>query len=109
MTIFYSPEPDPSGRRADSPQSTNSLAKERLATVDMKYRDASEILTEFLKITGGEGVRPSEEDEVQIQESEQQILAAEQDRVRSRLDLEAKRRERRLLQQARHAVGEIRV
>ncbi|KAI4146907.1 MAG: hypothetical protein LQ340_005761 [Diploschistes diacapsis] len=109
MTIFFSPDPESSTKRLERGSATGSLVNDKLKTIDMKHRDETEILAEFLKITNGEEVIASEEDKLKLQESEQQSAQTEQDKTRSRLDLEAKRSEKRLLEQARHAVGGLRM
>ena len=107
MTVFFTPETEPSTSSADSVDT--SLINERLQSIDMKFRDESEILAELLKITKGRTAQVTEEDEMQLQESNQLQSKTEQDRTRSRLVLEAKMREKRLLEQARQAVGGVRV
>ena len=107
MTVFFTPETEPSTNNADSVD--RSLINERLQTIDMKFRDESEILAELLKITQGQAVQVTEEDELQLQESNQLQSKTEQDRTRSRLVVEARMREKRLLEQARQVVGGVRM
>ncbi|MCJ1325875.1 hypothetical protein MMC10_002538 [Thelotrema lepadinum] len=107
MTVFFTPETEPLANSSDSVD--NSLINEKLQTIDMRFRDQSEILAELLKITKGMEVQVTEEDKLQLQESQQLQSSTEQDRIRSRLDHEARMREKRLLEQARQAVGGVRM
>ena len=109
MTVFYSTEQEHQARRSEAAHDAVQSKDVRLETLDMKYRDASAILAELLKLTKCQLVEASEEDQFQLQESEQQLAEAEQDRVRLRLNQEAKLRENRLLLQATQAVGDVRV
>ena len=108
MTIFFMPEMATSARNAEIANKQTSLINERLQTIDMKYRDESEILAELMKITNGQEVKANADDEALLQDSEQQLHQAEQDKIRSKLEYDAKIQEKRILEQARQAAGEIR-
>ena len=107
MKIIFSKDTGHPPIRVENPVAAGPNDNERMETIDMKYKDESEILAEFLKITDGEKVSPTEEEQRQLQESCQQLTETEQDRKRSRLDLQTKAREKQLLHQARQGVGGI--
>ena len=106
LTVFFTSSSDPSAKRTNTGQNSN-VASERTEAIDIKYRDESEILSELMKITKGQAVIPTGEDQALMQESREAIAKTEQDRRRTRLDYEARQREKRLLEQARRSGGQV--
>ena len=102
MTIFFLSKNNPDLSTASS---NNSTSIERVEVIDMKHKHESDILRELLKTTGAEEIKTTEEEKFQLQEIEEEKARSDQDRIRSRNDLEAKRREAQLLAQAREAVS----
>ena len=104
MTMFFSPAPR-AITALGSEEVQWSSRNERMETIDMKYKHSDYILQQFMKQTQAVEVKPSEEEEVLLRELGEQRTLSEQDRVRSRMDLEARKQEQRLLEQARQAVN----
>ena len=101
MTIFFASSPDNAPKERAEP----SVTADRFTTIDMKHKHESEILKELVKVTGAQEIKPTTEEEIQLQELNEERARSEIDRKRSRLDLENKRKEARLLAAAREAVA----
>jgi large subunit ribosomal protein MRP49 len=77
---------------------------ERTEVINMKHRHDSEILEQLLKLTKAKVVRPTAEEQREIQEMEEQNARSERDAVMM-AEVNAKRkREEEILEQAR---GEV--
>ena len=103
MTIFFSsPLEGPNTAIDDSAQ--DSSTDERIEIIDIKHKHSDDILQQFMQLTRAAEVRPSEEEKLLLREIAEQTTQSEQDRIRTRIDLEARRQEQKLLEQARQAV-----
>lgn len=73
----------------------------------MKHKHEDEILEELLKLTSGEVVRATPEEQALVNELEEQRKRSEADRVRQAGVLAAKKRQQEILAAARQSVGEV--
>ncbi|MCJ1448437.1 MAG: hypothetical protein MMC23_008952 [Stictis urceolatum] len=96
MTIIFAQPGHPTTSTADL-----SGSNERIETIDMKHKHESDILRSLMEITGAEDTKATAEEELDLRQLAEDRIRSEQDRVRSRLDLESRRREAQLLEQAR--------
>jgi large subunit ribosomal protein MRP49 len=86
------------------PESKAGPPTERTEVINMKHRQDSEILEQLLKLTRAKVVRPTPEEQREIQEMEEQNARSERDAALM-AEVNAKRkREEEILEQAR---GEV--
>lgn len=85
-------------------KSTPVVPIQRIATINMKHRDQSQILAQLLTITKAVPVKPTEEETEQIKELKEQQRLSEQDSKRSQAVNEKRKRAEAMLAQAR---GEV--
>ncbi|KAL8768372.1 MAG: hypothetical protein Q9209_005406 [Squamulea sp. 1 TL-2023] len=111
LTVFFAP-PSDAAINASSPTSLSSTTHsaptppfERTATIDMKHRHETEILSELMTLTSATPVEPSPEEEAELQELAEEVRQGGLDRARNAAYVEQKRQEKALLDQARGAVG----
>src|SRR5438045_1795644 len=86
-------------------KTTPTAATQRTATVDMKYRHESEILSELFSITKAIPVEPIVEELTQLKELEEQRRLSERDAQRSHAVNEKRKRTEAMLTQARGEVA----
>lgn len=113
MTIFFAPKDasQTSGSPTGSPAPTSSTSgdkapsnytpAERIETITMTMRTASEILADFVRVTKATQVEPTQQELEEIQMLEEQRIRGEKD---SKLSLEVRQRKKReeaILAQAR--------
>ena len=103
MTIFFSPTLNVFATSPNVERQESSI-NERMETIDMKHKHSDNILKQLMTLTQAVEIKPSEEEEQLLREITEQRSQSEQDRIRSRVDLEARRQEQKLLEQARQAV-----
>ncbi|KAL8915122.1 MAG: hypothetical protein Q9171_000425 [Xanthocarpia ochracea] len=84
---------------------TSDHAFERTATIEMKHRNESEILSELMTLTKASPVEPSPQEEAELQELAEEERQGGLDRARNTAYNERKRQEKALLDQARGAAG----
>jgi large subunit ribosomal protein MRP49 len=82
-------------------KSTPMAPTERTATINMKHRHESQILSQLLAITKAVPVEPTKEELEQIQELEEQQRLSEQDSKRSQAVNAKRKRTEAMLAQAR--------
>ena len=80
-----------------------------MVTIDMKHRHSDAILEEFLQRTGAAAVRPTPDEEVEMRQVEELRERAAFDRHILRIFFDNKRREERMLAQARQEAEAIRL
>ena len=96
LTVFFS-KADGEGVTA----TTNTESGGRVETIDMKHKQETDILKELLLETGAKEIQATPEEESELRQLAEEGIWSEQDRRRSRLDLETRRREKQMLEQAR--------
>ena len=115
MTIFFAPPPDPiSTTRSPIPTSSTSTSTtisgqapfDRTESIDMKYKNESDILARLMSLTTATPVVATPEEEAELQGLEEQRKRGLQDAERMAEVNERRRREKSLLQAARGVVGE---
>jgi len=72
----------------------------------MKHKGENEILEEFLRLTQGKTVEPSEEEQLQMKELKELKTRSEGDRARQAGVMAQKKRQAEILAAARQSVGE---
>jgi large subunit ribosomal protein MRP49 len=82
-------------------ESTPMVPAERTATINMKHRNESEILSKLLAVTKALPIEPTEEELEQIRDLEERKRLGEQDSKRSHALNEKRRRTEAMLAQAR--------
>ena len=108
MTIYFRDDADAQAASTNFPISSadNSspapkpAAGERTVTIDMKNRNSSVILHEFLTMTGAVPLQPTAKDEEEIREFEDLARKSEIDRARIKKINDAKKREKAMLAKA---------
>jgi large subunit ribosomal protein MRP49 len=86
------------------PESKAGPPTERTEVINMKHRQDSEILEQLLKLTKAKVVRPTAEEQREIQEMEEQNARSERDAAMMAEVNATKKREAEILEQAR---GEV--
>ncbi|KAL8858053.1 MAG: hypothetical protein Q9178_005378 [Gyalolechia marmorata] len=114
LTIFFASPPDaalntsslaPSSPTTQGTPASDHAPFERTATIEMKHRNESEILSELMALTKASPVEPSPQEEAELQELAEESRQGELDRARNAAYNERKRQEKALLDQARGAAG----
>ncbi|KHE82650.1 hypothetical protein GE21DRAFT_1310143 [Neurospora crassa] len=108
MTIYFrddkdakpSSTPFPTSSADGSSPAPKPAQGERIVTIDMKNRNSSVILKEFLDKTGAVAVQPTAKDEEEFREFEDLHRRSEIDRERIRKMNDAKKREKAMLAKA---------
>lgn len=90
-------------------ESTPMAPTERTATINMKHRNESEILTRLLAITKAVPIEPTKEDLEQIRDLEEKQRLSEEDSKRSQAVNEKRKLTEAMLAQARGEVAAARV
>ncbi|MCJ1392443.1 hypothetical protein MMC18_005310 [Xylographa bjoerkii] len=98
LTVFFGTSPA-------SPAPASTSVNERVEVIDMKHRQEAEILARLLELTRAVQVRATEEEELELLAMEEERVRSEGDRERNRLFLEEKRRQEALLAQAKASVN----
>jgi len=79
---------------------------ESTKSINMKHKGEKEILEEFLRLTQGKTVEPSEEEQLQMKELKELQSRSEGDRARQAGVMAQKKRQAEILAAARQSVGE---
>ncbi|KAL2265634.1 hypothetical protein VTJ83DRAFT_6734 [Remersonia thermophila] len=108
MTLYFREPGAPV--KADVPQPSSSfdgLSKapppaegERIVTINMSNRRSEAILQEFLEKTGAVPVQPTPQDELELREAEEREAQGAIDRERVKREIDAAKREKRMIAQA---------
>ncbi|ORY63993.1 CI-B8 domain-containing protein [Pseudomassariella vexata] len=83
--------------------------EERVVTIDMKHQHSDAILTEFLQKTGATLVHPTPDEQMEMQQVEELQEKGAVDRAIVKKYLDEKRREEKLLLQARQEAEAIKL
>jgi large subunit ribosomal protein MRP49 len=89
------------------PESKAGPPTERTEVINMKHRHDSEILEQLLRLTKAKVVRPTAEEQREIQEMEEQNAKSERDATMMAKVNAKKKREEEILEQARGEVEAI--
>ena len=110
LTIFFAP----SSKDTQSPAPTKSVdpskppsdhtPADRTHVVDMKDKEASEVLEEVMAVTQGRQVEPTEQERQEMVEIEQQKERSYQDKIAQLTYMKKVRREQAILEQAKKSV-----
>ena len=107
MTIFFAPKPDTatSSTSSKGAGAEESQINERAETIEMKHKHENDILKRVLEITKAVEVKPTEEEAVAMRQLEEELVRSDQDRIRTRADLEARQQEEALLAAAKASIN----
>jgi large subunit ribosomal protein MRP49 len=118
MTVHFTAQTLPlntaqsTSRATETPSSNTPVSAslhlspaERIATINMKHRSESEILTQLMSITKAQLVHPTQDELDQMRELEQQHYQSEKDSQRSQAVNEKRRRRDAMLAQARSGIA----
>ena len=118
MTVFFASVPEPTSATNISPAHSVSESPltatpevppiERIESINMKHYHESEILEQLMRVTKATSVLATAEDEAELQALEEQKQRGEVDRERMAEVNERRKREKRLLEQARGGLAAAR-
>ncbi|KAI9666967.1 MAG: hypothetical protein M1831_001472 [Alyxoria varia] len=110
LTIFFAPSSKDSQSPAPT-QSTTSSKKpsdhspfERTHVIDMKHKESSRILEEFMRVVDGKQVEATESEKEEMTNLDEQRERSDSDRAQVRQVLLKQRREKAIIEQARQSV-----
>lgn len=104
MTVYFddAPQPQTPGAPVASSQTEpTTSSQQRVATINMKHRHESEILSQLLALTNAVPVEPTPQETEQLQELAAQQELSERDSARHAIYNAEKKREEAILAQAR--------
>jgi len=113
LTVFFAAPPTGSAipnptqsTSGDKEPSKDPAPVESTKSINMKHKGEKEILEEFLRLTQGKTVEPSEEEQLQMKELKELQSRSEGDRARQAGVMAQKKRQAEILAAARQSVGE---
>lgn len=107
MTVYFNDDAQSQVQSVSitSSQTDTALSnqQQRVATINMKHRHESEILSQLLALTGAAPVEPTPEEIEQLRVLAEQRELSERDSTKHRIYNEEKKREQAIINQARAA------